>query len=177
MLSVDEIKRLAGQFHTNELNVAREYAQGKLRKWYNGFQMGEIKVRVRLENAWDLHLQGEGNLGDRRVRSAEVEAVVDTGAVMMLLPQDLVENLGLDLAGKTIVALADETKIELTVAQTVAITIAGRTWRTDCLVGPPACEPLIGQLILERLDLILDPLKRTVTPRPESPYLPTLKLK
>lgn len=27
MLSVDEIKRLAGQFHTNELNVAREYAQ------------------------------------------------------------------------------------------------------------------------------------------------------
>lgn len=27
MLSISEIKRLAGQFHTNELNVAREYAQ------------------------------------------------------------------------------------------------------------------------------------------------------
>lgn len=27
MLSIDEIKRLSGQFHTNELNVAREYAQ------------------------------------------------------------------------------------------------------------------------------------------------------
>ena len=29
MLSIDEIKRLAGQFHTDELNVAREYAQQK----------------------------------------------------------------------------------------------------------------------------------------------------
>ena len=139
--------------------------------------MGEIKVRVRLQNAGDLFLKEKGKLGKRRVRAAEVEAVVDTGAVMMLLPQDLTESLGLDLAGKAIVALADETKRELDVAKRVAVTIAGRTWETDCLVGPPACEPLIGQLILERLDLILDPLKRTVTPRPESPYLPTLKLK
>ena len=48
---------------------------------------------------------------------------------------------------------------------------------TDCLVGPPGCEPLIGQIVLERLDLIAYSLKQTLTPRPESPYLPTLKLK
>lgn len=106
---------------------------------------------------------------------------MDTGAVMSLFPQDLVESLGLDVAGKTIVTLADETKDEtkkeLAVAKWVAVTIAGRTWETDCLVGPPGCELLIGQLVMERLDLILDPLKQTLTPRPESPYLPTLKLK
>lgn len=106
----------------------------------------------------------------------EVDAVVDTGAAMMLLPQDLTESLGLDVAGRTIVTLADETKKELDVAKRVAVTIAGRRWETDCLVGPPACEPFIGPLVLERLDFVLDPLKRTVTPRPESPYLPTLKL-
>lgn len=139
--------------------------------------MGEIKVKVRLENVRDLLLKEEGKLGKRKVRSADIEAVIDTGAVMMLLPQDLVESLGLDVAGKTIVTLADETKKELDVAKRIAVTIAGRQWETDCLVGPPACEPLIGQLILERLDLVIDPLKRTVTPRPESPYLPTLKLK
>ena len=27
---------------------------------------------------------------------------------------------------------------------------------TDCLVGPPRCEPLLGQVALERLDLIVD---------------------
>jgi len=146
-------------------------------KYYNLDKMGEIKVKIRLENARDLIFKEENRLGKQKVRSADIEAVVDTGAVMMLLPQDLVENLGLEMAGKTIVTLADETKRELDVAKRVAVTIAGRQWETDCLVGPPACEPLIGQLILERLDLILDPLKRTVTPRPESPYLPTLKLK
>lgn len=83
---------------------------------------------------------------------------------MMLLPQDLVDNLGLRSLGKTTAGIVD-------------ITIAGRSWKTDCLVGPPGCEPLIGQLILERLDLITDCAKRTVTPRPESPYRPTLKLK
>ena len=31
---------------------------------------------------------------------------------------------------------------------------------------PPRCEPLVGQIILERLDLVLDPLKGTITPRP-----------
>ncbi|MBU2573947.1 MAG: aspartyl protease family protein [Elusimicrobia bacterium] len=142
--------------------------------------MGEIRVKVRLENGVDILLQKKGKKGKKggkNIRTAEVEAIVDTGAVMMLLPQDLVDNLGLDIIGKTIVALADETKKELDVAKTVVITIAGRQWETDCLVGPPGCEPLIGQLILERLDLILDPLKHTITPRPESPYLPTLKLK
>ena len=72
--------------------------------------------------------------------------MVDTGAVLLLLPQDLVEVLGLQIVERTVVVLA----------------------------GPIGCGILIGQVILERLDLICDPLKRTVTPRPESPYMPTL---
>ena len=52
-----------------------------------------------------------------------------------------------------------------------------RNTKTICLVGPPGCEPLLGQVVLEELDLIVDPLQQQLTPRPESPYLPTLKLK
>lgn len=44
-------------------------------------------------------------------------------------------------------------------------------------VGPPGCEPLLGQIVMESLDLIADPARRTLTPRPESPIEPTLKLK
>ncbi len=50
--------------------------------------------------------------------------------------------------------------------------------------GPPSLERkenlvvYVGRLKrYKRLDLIVDPLRRTVTPRPESPYLPSLKLK
>ncbi len=139
--------------------------------------MGEIKAKVRFENDRDMALHEEGGLSKRKVRKASVEAVIDTGAVMMLLPRDLVEALGLKFLGKTVVTLADDSKIELEQAGPVRLTIAGRTWNTDCLVGPPGCETLIGQLVLERLDLIVDPTRRTVTVRPESPWLPTLNLK
>ena len=139
--------------------------------------MGEIKVKVNLENDHDLFLYKEGKIKKTDIRSVEVEALVDTGAVMILLPQEITEALGLEKVDRLIVTLANEEKIELDVAGTMALTINNRKMKTDCLIGPPQCEPLIGQLVLERLDLIIDPLKRTIMPRPESPYLPSLKLK
>jgi len=139
--------------------------------------MGEIRAKVRLENHEDRTLFKSGHLLEKDIRVQEIEAVVDTGAVMTLLPQDLVEALGLEIIDKTIVTLADESRIELNCAGTLTLTVAGRGMKTDCLVGPPGCEALVGQLVMERLDLIADPGKRTLTVRPESPFLPTLKLK
>lgn len=137
--------------------------------------MGEVRTRVILVNQSDEVLVNAGHL--KELRRLEIDAIVDTGAVMTLLPQDLVETLGLPFDGKLIVTLANDQKVELSRARLLSLTIGDRQMDTDCLVGPPGCEPLIGQLVLERLDLIVDPLKRTVTPRPESPYLPTLNLK
>ena len=140
-------------------------------------KVGEIRVKVRFENDMDARLCGAGKLAKKRVRTAAVEAVVDTGAVMLLLPQELVEKPGLEVFDKTIVALADERRVSMDRAGGLVVDIGGRKMVTDCLVGPPGCEPLIGQLIMESLDLIADPAKRTLTPRPESPLRPTLKMK
>jgi predicted aspartyl protease len=139
--------------------------------------MGEVRVKVRLQNDRDRILADAGHLARSEVRTAEIDALVDTGAVMTLLPQDLVERLGLVLDGKLIVALANDEKVELPRARNLSMEIGGREWASDCLVGPPTCEALVGQIVLERLDLIVDPMRQRVTPRPESPYLPTLKLK
>lgn len=139
--------------------------------------MGEIRTKVLLQNEADAVLRPSRKAARESERSAEIEAVVDTGAVMILLPQDLVERLGLPTIDRTIVSLADEQRIELDVAGGLRLTLLGRTMSTDCLIGPPRCEPLLGQLVLERLDLIVDARMRTLTVRPESPYLPHLKLK
>lgn len=139
--------------------------------------MGEIRVDIILENDRDIFLFNEGKIKKEQIRNVKLNALVDTGAVMLLLPQDVVEALGLEKIDRAIVTLANEEKIEFDVAGTLSLVIGNRKMKTDCLIGPPQCEPLVGQLILERLDLILDPLKHTITPRPESPYLPSLKLK
>lgn len=139
--------------------------------------MGEVKVKLTLQNDGDVYLCDQGQLPRERIKAVEVDFVVDTGAVMTLLPQEAVEALGLKIFGRSIVTLANEQKIEMGRAGTISLTIAGRTMKIDCLVGPPGCEPLLGQIVLEGLDLIVDPARQTLTPRPESPYLPTLKMK
>jgi len=139
--------------------------------------MGEIRAKIRLENNSDHIHCDAGHIKKKAIRFREIKAVVDTGAVMMLLPQDLVEDLGLKVTGRQIVILADERRIELPIAGDIFLTVAGRQWTTDCLVGPPGCTPLIGQLIMERLDLVADPGKRTLTVRPESPLRPTIAMR
>ena len=46
-----------------------------------------------------------------------------------------------------------------------------------CLTGPTGCEALAGQIVLEELDRIPHPIAEKLTPRPESPFPPTLKIK
>lgn len=146
------------------------------REMYHG-AMGEVRATVALENGGDREVARRGMLDAKAVRRVEAELVVDTGAVLVLLPQDMVEALGLVHFDKVVVVLANDQKIELPLAGPLVLTVVGRTMITDCLVGPPGCEPLLGQVVLERLDLVLDPTRRKLTVRPESPFLPTLKLK
>jgi predicted aspartyl protease len=97
---------------------------------------------------------------------------------MLVLPQDLVERLGLEIRPeKIIVTFADERKEARPVAGTLTVRVGDRSMETDCVVNPPASEPLLGQIILERLDLLVDCKEGKLVPRPESPYLPMLKLK
>ena len=56
------------------------------------------------------------------------------------------------------------------------IRIGDRATVTRCIVVPEDAEPLIGQLIMEELDLIADCLNQTLAPRPESPERPLLRV-
>lgn len=139
--------------------------------------MGEVKVKMHLENYVDRYLFLEGQLNENKIRSFSVEGMVDTGAVMLMLPQDIVEKLGLKHIRKVVVTYADERTEERPVAGGLFLKIGDRFMNTDCIVGPPLSEPLIGQIILEELDLLVDCQKQTLVTRPESPIYPSLKMK
>ena len=139
--------------------------------------MGEVRANVVLQNADDRGLARRGVIQLAGVRRVEADVLVDTGAVLVLLPQDMVETLGLEQIDKAVVTLADDRNVEMPRAGPLVVTVLGRTMHTDCLVGPPGCEALLGQLVLEGLDLIIDPTKRQITVRPESPFLPSYKAK
>ena len=134
--------------------------------------MGEIAVDFELENPVDRGIVERGLGEEPGVRRARVRGIVDTGAVMLVLPQNLVERLGLRVQETMVVTYADNRTEERPVAGPVTVRIGGRSTRTDCVVGPPSGEVLIGQIILEALDLIADCTNRTLTPRiPDYPLL------
>ena len=139
--------------------------------------MGEMVASMQLENATDRENAREGLRDESTVRRTTVEGMVDTGAVMLVLPEDVVGHLGLRTQREVVVAYANEYRERRQVAGPVTVQIGDRFMNADCIIGPPQSEALIGQIVLEALDLVADCTNRTVGPRPESPDSPLLKLK
>ena len=71
---------------------------------------------------------------------------------------------------------ADGRRGELPVAGGQNINIGDRWTIARCIVLPQGSDPLIGQVIMEELDLIADCLNQTLAPRPESPDRPLLRV-
>lgn len=53
---------------------------------YDDATMGEVRATVELTNAWNMALVSNGYLQREQVRGCSVEALVDTGAVLTVLP-------------------------------------------------------------------------------------------
>ena len=138
--------------------------------------MGEIVVEIELENPVDRQLAEAGSFAEEAVRREAVRAVADTGAVMLALPDEVVGRLGIPIRGTIATTFADGRRGELPVAGPLTIRIGNREMSTDCIVVPEQAEALVGQIVMERLDLIADPLNQTLGPRPESPDRPLLRV-
>lgn len=134
--------------------------------------MGEIVVTAKLENTEDRGGFKRGLQDEASIRSTSIEAIVDTGAAMLVLPQNVVERLGLEAQRIAVVTYADDRKEERPVAGPVTIELCGRYMHTSCIVGPPLSEALIGQIVLQELDLIADCARHDLRPRvPDYPLL------
>src|SRR5262249_22968457 len=69
--------------------------------------MGKVMPKVRLTNFEDLVALREGRIVAERVRSIEVDALVDTGATMLMIPEDVRVALGLPVTGERSVRYAN----------------------------------------------------------------------
>ena len=138
--------------------------------------MGEIVVDIELENVVDRGRAKEGELPEADIRRAAISAVADTGAIMLALPEDVVSRLGLDLESSITATYADGRQGELPVAGPLLVRIGDRSMPANCIVLPQGTDALVGQLIMEGLDLVADCVARTLHPRPESPDRPLMRL-
>jgi clan AA aspartic protease len=132
-------------------------------------------TKIKVTNPTDLDIATDGLLAAERVRSAETEALVDTGAVTLVLPRDLCDRLGLRYHGTRKVRYANGATAVIPWTS-VRLEILGRETICEAFVEAPGTTPLIGQIPLESLDLIVDPQSRDLCVNPASPDMPLLDL-
>ena len=109
-------------------------------------------------------------------KTVEIEAVIDTGATMVVLPQNIVDDLGLRKIREAKARYANN-KVELkSIYGVVTIEIKGRIGNFDVLAEAEGSQPLIGQVVLEVLDLVVDARTRTLMPNPLSPEMPMVEV-
>src|SRR5438874_6837655 len=129
--------------------------------------MGEVRVRIKLTNNRDEVLANEGLLKPEQIRSLEIEALVDTGAVRSVIPARLQQQLGVGVAFHTRAQYADGRAEEVPVTQPIRVEIEGRPLYEECLVLGD--EFLIGQTALEKTDLFVDCINGKLVPNPAHP--------
>jgi clan AA aspartic protease len=136
--------------------------------------MGAVRVKVKLANAVDEELVQRGLLNPNLLRTYETEALIDTGAVRTVLPEAIVQNLGLRIRGQQTAQYANGTEESVNVTGPVIIEIEGReTIEAALVLGDTV---LIGQTVLETLDLLVDCKNQRLIPNPDHPNYPILRI-
>lgn len=101
--------------------------------------MGEIRASLTLENGGDREDVYRGHGVETDGRRTTVEGVVDTGAVSLVIPEDIATQLGLRHWGTRTVIYADERREERPVTD-VTIEIGNLATLTEAIVGPAGSQ-------------------------------------
>ena len=136
--------------------------------------MGEVRVQVKLTNAVDEELVNRGLLNPNLLRVYEAQALVDSGATRTVLPNSVVQHLGLRIRGQEIAKYADGRQEAVGLTGPVIIDLFGRETIEAAMVTGD--EVLIGQTVLETLDLLVDCKNQQLIPNPANPDQPVLRI-
>lgn len=127
--------------------------------------MGRFALELEMANSVDVANVERGLLALEQVRRAAVRGVVDTGATRLVIPASVAEQLGGREAGQTQVRYADGHIATRTLMDDIQVELLGRRGTFRAAVEPDRTSALIGAIVLEDLDLIVDRAKQTLSPR------------
>ena len=137
--------------------------------------MGEVRVKVKLTNSFDESLARRGKISEKEIRTYEADALVDTGAVSSVVPLNVMKQLGVLAIGTRVAEYADGRKDAVQLTEPITFDIIGReTIESAMVLGD---EVIIGQTILEVIDMLVDCNNRKLIPNPAHPDQPVVKIK
>jgi predicted aspartyl protease len=127
--------------------------------------MGRFSVEVEIANDEDIVRAKSGLISPDQVRRARIRGVVDSGATRLVIPESLARQLGLDTSGTVQVRYADGRTANRQIAQRVHLSYGGRESIFNAVVEPGRESALIGAIVLEDLDFLVDCTAQRLVPR------------
>jgi predicted aspartyl protease len=127
--------------------------------------VGRFSVEFEVANNDDIVRARAGDIKADEIRRQTVHGVVDSGATKLVLPQTVAKKLGLTLSDKIKVRYADGRIAERREAEGAYVELLGRHGVFSAIVEPKRTTALIGAIVLEDLDLLVDCITQRVVPR------------
>ncbi|MEW5691969.1 MAG: hypothetical protein AB1765_01590 [Candidatus Hydrogenedentota bacterium] len=137
--------------------------------------MGKINVRIELINYQDMIAFNLGIKKENEIRKFIVnDALVDSGATMLMVPQKIVKQLGLQRRESILVKDANGGSINRDIYGDIWLKILNNEGVFECIEIPDNVPLLVGQIPLERFDLVVDCTNQKLVVNPNHPEGPTL---
>ena len=133
--------------------------------------MGVFKVPIRVRNWQNRFLPPE-----KQGKEVSCDALVDSGAVELSLPAELIEQLKLQELGTIHVFTADGGEHEYRIMGIAEVEVQGRVSQVRVIELPRNTQPLLGAVPLEEMDWHISPMEKKLLPNPKSPEGPLLPL-
>jgi predicted aspartyl protease len=130
-----------------------------------GTTMGRITLEFTIANYEDVVMAAAGAIPSEQVRRVTLQGVVDTGATRLVLPQSAVDQLGLTPSGTATVRFADRRSATRSLVKNVSVELLGRQGVFTAVVEPGRSDALIGAIVMEDLDFLVDCATQTLQPR------------
>ena len=131
--------------------------------------MGKVVTKALLSNNQDLTRLADGRIAVEQVRQQEQELIVDAGGRVVGLPLSIIEQLGLPATRKVTVTLSDGSRQERQLYGELRVQVGDRDDVFSCVAKPEGAPLLLGQIVLEALDLVVDCGQQRLIPNPEAP--------
>lgn len=128
-------------------------------------KMGRFSVGIELANDEDLVRAKVGLISADQVRRVKIRGVVDSCATRLVIPEAVAKQLGLEMSGSAKVRYADGRVGNRSIAKRIHLTYAGRDSIFNAIVEPDRESALIGAIVLEDLDFVVDCTSQRLVPR------------
>ena len=139
--------------------------------------MGLVHAEIEWLKGLDAALCNAGRLEEVAVKKIKVVAMVDSGAYMLAVNEDIQIQLDLRKVDEQEAEFADGRKSKLDIVGPVDIRFKNRATTVRAMVLPGDSQVLLGAIPMEDMDVVIDPRKQELIVNPSSPYMAKKSLK